>query len=171
MNQPPGSQAVEPWELRAPWNDQEAEYQVLTDLLVPAAQGRFDRAHQDWDALDTKALGMIAVDAAAIAGLAAVHDAINRLWWLPTLAFVAAGLLMVASIWPRVVTLGPDLADLHDQLREQSPLDAARLMFNETSAATSDADGTLERKVFLFWLGLAVLSVSLVASFPIILLP
>ena len=112
-------------QLADPWPDPDAEYRVLTDLLVPAVQGRAERTLQDWDALDTKAMGLITVAAASIAGLAAVHDTINRLWWLPTAGFFVAGGMLVASIWPRTVDLGPDLVDLHDEMRGQDPTVAA----------------------------------------------
>jgi hypothetical protein len=142
--------------LSGQWDDGEAEYQVLSNLLLPAAQGRFDRALQDWDALDTKAMGMVALDGAVIAGLVAVHDTINRLWWIAAVGCVAAAVAMVGSIWPRTVDLGPDLADLPDEMREQPPRDAARSMFNAISSATDGADAILEDKVSLFWIGLGL---------------
>lgn len=55
-------------ELGEPWDDPDAEYSALTELLVPAAHGRFDHAMQDWDAAETKALGFLAIAAAPVAG-------------------------------------------------------------------------------------------------------
>jgi hypothetical protein len=44
-----------------PWNDEQDEYEVLTALILPAAQAEFERSQQDWDALDTKAFGLLAL--------------------------------------------------------------------------------------------------------------
>ncbi len=62
-----------------PWDDAEDEYVVLRDLAVPEARERFYSVMYDWTALDTKALGILAVDAAAIGVLATVHDTVNHL--------------------------------------------------------------------------------------------
>jgi hypothetical protein len=65
-------------ELAAPWDD--PEYRALADLLVPSAQQRLATGFQDWDAIDTKALGVLATSAAALATLATFHHTINRFW-------------------------------------------------------------------------------------------
>jgi hypothetical protein len=157
-------------ELGEPWRDDDAEYEVLTTLLVPAAQAGFARATQDWNALDTKALGVLALDAAVIAGLVAVHNVIHSLWWLPAAGCAAAGALFVASIWPRTVDLGPDLIDFHDEMRESPRRDVARSLFTHFLLATETVDETVGEKTLIFWVALGVLSVSLVGCLPIVLL-
>jgi hypothetical protein len=111
-------------ELTERWTDADSEYEVLVNLLIPAAQARLDRTHDDWDAMSSQAHGFLALDAAVIAGLVAAHDLIHRLWWLPTAGLIGAGVLFIASVWPREVALGPDLIDFHDEMREDSTLDA-----------------------------------------------
>jgi hypothetical protein len=50
------------------------------DLLIPAAHAQLQRRFSTSDELDTKALGILAEDAGALALLDAIHDAINGLW-------------------------------------------------------------------------------------------
>src|SRR5712691_4429695 len=122
-------------EIAPRWDDGDDEYAVLADLVVPAAQERFYSGVRDWDALDTKAVGFLAIDAAAIGVLVAVHRVVNDLWWAPAAVCGIAGGLLVASIWPRNFVLGPDLFDLHDGMRDASPLEAAREMVNDVVIA------------------------------------
>jgi hypothetical protein len=64
---------------------------------VPAAQQRFVVGLQDWDAIDTKALGVLATAVAALAALAAAHHTLNPLWWLPAVALGVACLLLAGT--------------------------------------------------------------------------
>jgi hypothetical protein len=89
------------------WDDPEDEQFALVELLIPAAHSRLERTFRDSDALDTKALGTLALDAAAVALLISTHNAINHLWWIPTVGLLTAGGLLVATIWPRRFDAGP----------------------------------------------------------------
>jgi hypothetical protein len=106
-------------EIAEPWDDPIAEYEVLSEMIIPAAQQRYVTGLQDWDAIDTKALGVLAAAVAALAALAAFHEGINRLWWLPALGFFCACVLFALVIRPYQVTFAPDLLDLHDQMRDE----------------------------------------------------
>ena len=46
-------------EIAEPWPAPEEEYRALADLIVAAAQQRLVVGLQDWDAIDTKALGVL----------------------------------------------------------------------------------------------------------------
>jgi hypothetical protein len=162
--------ANEAFDLGEPWSSPEDEYEVLTTLVVPAAQANFDRALQDWSALDTKALGVLALVAAIIAGLVGFHDGLNDLWWIPTLGFLLTGILLIASIWPRTADLGPDLIDFHDEMRESTPLEAARAMTSHLYIAAANANDSMIAKGALFWLSLGSLLMSTVGCLPVILL-
>jgi hypothetical protein len=157
-------------EIADPWEDPDDEYAVLVDLTVPEAQQRFYSGSSDWSALDTKALGILAVAAAAIAILVTVHEDVNRFWWIPAVILTVAGGFLIAAIWPRDFYFGPDLLDFHDEMRDLSPLDAARELLYELVDATRKNDENLTSKTILFWWGLGVLSVGLVACLPITLL-
>src|SRR6266496_3961823 len=43
-------------EITEPWDDADAEREVLVDLIVPAAQAQYEHALQRWSALDAKGL-------------------------------------------------------------------------------------------------------------------
>ncbi len=75
----------------------------------PAGAGALDAQSRDNDALDVKALGLVAVDAAIFALLAVVHhDALNRYWAIPAAAIIGGGLLLVASVFRQAVDAGPN---------------------------------------------------------------
>jgi hypothetical protein len=97
-------------------------------MLVPAAQARLDGTLRDSNAVDTKALGVLAIDLGSIALLVAVHNSINSLWWVPGNALVVAGGLLGAAIWPRKFYFGPDLRRFYVLMAESTPLDASRQM-------------------------------------------
>lgn len=156
-------------EIAEPWDDPGDEYIVLADLVVPAAQDSFNGGSADWSALDTKALGILAVVAGAIAVLITVHQDINRLWWTPAILLAIAGILLIAAIWPRDFYFGPDFLDFHYELRNLSPLDAARDLLVELVDATRENDNRLNGKTTLFWCGLGLLLVALLACLPVAL--
>ena len=86
----------------------ESDEQAILDMLLPRARARIDGQLRDGDALDTKALGVLGVDTAAVALLVAVRGSLNALWWIPTGALGVTGVLLLAAIWPRTFDLGPD---------------------------------------------------------------
>jgi hypothetical protein len=157
-------------ELTEPWDDPEAEREVLVDLIVPAAHAQYDQALHRWSALDAKAFGLLALVIAIIGGLAAVHDTVNPAWWAPAAGAAVAGGFFVHTIWQREVILGPDLIDYHDEMRAKDTLEAARLMVVSLSDATEDVDDGYADKAWSFQIGLAILSISLVGCLPILLL-
>ena len=69
---------------------------AILHMLLPREQSRIDGQLRDSDALDSKALGVLALDAAAIALLVAVRDDLRLLWWIPSL--VLLGSLAVAVV-------------------------------------------------------------------------
>jgi hypothetical protein len=168
LNAPAGDARLE--EIAEPWNDPRAEYEVLSAMLVPAAQQRYVTGLQDWDAIDTKALGVLAAAVAALAALAAFHHGINRLWWLPALGLFCSCVLFVLVIRPYRVTFAPDLLDLHDQMRDEGQLEAARELLDDLTYAADGNEEPLRLKVKLFRYGLVLMAVSLLGSLPIVLL-
>jgi hypothetical protein len=157
-------------EIAERWEDGEDEYYVLRDLVLPEARERFYSVMHDWAALDTKALGVFAVDAAALGVLIAVHHDVNHLWEVPGVLFAVAGGLIIAVIWVRGIALGPDLLDFHNKMRDDAPLGAARQMLSDVVGATEENDETLNGKTTLFWWALALLALALVTCLPIALL-
>ena len=156
-------------EITEPWDDADAEREVLVNLIVPAAQAQYEHALQRWSALDAKAFGPIGLVVAVIGGLAAVHNAVNSAWWMPAVGCVIAGCFFVRTIWQREFIFGPDLLDFHDEMRTQPPLGAARLMLVSLSDATDSVELGYDDKAWNFEVGLAILSISLIGCLPILL--
>jgi hypothetical protein len=156
-------------EIAEPWDDPAAEYEVLSEMIVPAAQQRYVTGLQDWDAIDTKALGVLAAAVAAIAALAAFHGGINRFWWLPAIGLLCSCVLFALVIRPYEVTPAPDLLDLHDQMRGEGRLEVARELLDDFTYAADRNDRPLRLKVQLFGYGLVVMAASLAGSLPILL--
>jgi hypothetical protein len=167
MSVPPEEGRLE--EISEPWDDPDAEYQVLAEMIIPSAQQRYVTGLQDWDAIDTKALGVLAAAVAALAALAAFHRGINHFWWLPALGLFCSCVLFALVIRPYEFTFAPDLLDLHDQMREEGQLEAARELLDDLTYAADRNDRPLRLKVQLFGYGLVVMAASLVGSLPVLL--
>ncbi len=134
----------------------------------PQLQQRFERTMSDWDALDSKALGLIGVAAAIIGGLAAVHVAISRLWWLPCVVCAIAAVLFAAAMWPRDVDLGPNLVEAHDEMHARPAPASARLMFDGVTSASDANDRTYNRKAIWYQFGIAVLAAAVIGAIPVV---
>jgi hypothetical protein len=157
-------------EIAQRWDDPGEEYQALADLIVPAAQQRFAIGLQDWDAIDTKALGVLAAAVAALTALAAFHHAVNHLWWIPAIGLGVSCGLFAAVIWPYNAEQAPDLLDLHDKMREDGALATARELLNDLTKAADSNDEPLALKMRLFGYALIVLALSLAGCLPIVIL-
>jgi hypothetical protein len=148
------------------WPDADAEYRTISEILLPELQRRFERTMADWDALDSKALGLIAVAAAVIGGLAAAHHSINHLWAIPAGGCAVSGALLVGAVWPRVVDGGPDLIEIHDKMRARGPLESARLMFDALMDANTQNEDVYGGKASWYEAGIALLALSIAATIP-----
>lgn len=155
-------------EIAEPWGDADEEYAALSDMIVPAALQRYVTGLQDWDAIDTKALGILAAAVAAVAGLAAFHRGLNHTWWIPALGLLGSCVLFALVIRPYEVTQAPDLLDLHDQMRNEGCLETARELLGDLTFAADRNDVPLGQKVDLFRVGLVVLAASLIGCLPIL---
>lgn len=125
---------------------------------------------QDWDAIDTKAVGVLAAAIAALAALAAFHRCINHLWWIPAFGLFGACALFALAIRPYDATPAADLLDLHDQMRDEGRLETARELLDDLTFAADRSDRPLGLKAQLFGYGLVVLAASLIGCLPILLL-
>jgi hypothetical protein len=148
------------------------DYPVLVGLLYPFALSRFDAGFRDWGAADVKATGLLAVDLALLALLVAEHGSVNALWWLPGLAWVAAGVLFAAALAPRSANDGPSVLRLHDALRRapSRPADAARTMINVLVVARRENNRARDGKLRLVQFGFVALALGAAACVPIALL-
>lgn len=145
------------------------EWALLDEIVIPVALSRFDRGSGDADSIDTKALGVLAVAAAAIGVLVAVHDGINHDWPVAAIVMGVSGLLLVVAIWPRRWDFGPDLQDFYEEMSGAPPVEASQQMLAELLASI-DRNDTANRSKFGFYqAGLMVFVAGLVVCVPIAL--
>jgi hypothetical protein len=119
--------------------------------------------------MDSKALGLLGLDAAAIALMTAVRYDLLSLWWLPTTVLGLAGALLLAALWPRRFDLGPDTRRFYETMGASSRLDAGRQMLTELLVAVDGNDVRLPPKVKLFKSGFALLVIGLLGSLTVAL--
>lgn len=113
-----------------------SDAQHAAELVIERAQARLDGQSRDNDALDVKALGVVAVDAAIFALLAIVHhDALNRFWAVPAAAIILGGLLLVASVFRQAVDAGPNWRTFFEQFGGLPPEPLALQMLSDLVTA------------------------------------
>jgi hypothetical protein len=136
----------------------------LLDLLTATAQARLDGQLRDSHALDTIALGVLAVDAAAIALMIAVRSALGPFWSAPTAGLGLAGVFLLAPIWPRTFDTGPDARRFYETMSGSPRVDASGQMLSELLAAIDRNDRQIPGKNRLFKIGFGALLIALVGS-------
>jgi hypothetical protein len=113
-----------------------SDAQHAAELVIQRAQARLEGQSRDNDALDVKALGVIAVDAAIFALLAVVHhDALNAYWAIPAGAIILGGLLLVASVFRQAVDAGPNWRTFFEQFGGLGPEPLALQMLSDLLTA------------------------------------
>jgi hypothetical protein len=148
---------------------QEADEQAILDMLIPRAQGRIDAQLRDSDALDSKALGMLGVTAAAVALMVAVRHDVHASWWIPTAVLGVAGVSLLAAIWPRRFDVGPDPRKFYEAMATSTRLAASRQMLSELLATIEENDRHQPAKNRLFKVGFAVLVAALLGCLAVAL--
>jgi hypothetical protein len=118
----------------------------VLELVLDRVQARLDGQFRDSDALDAKALGVLGADAAALGVLIAAHDGINTYWWIPGLVLGAAGLILLAAIWPRTLDSGPNWRLFYEQHGGGEPEAVGRQMLAELLAAVELNDAQADRQ-------------------------
>lgn len=155
-------------ELTVPWDDPDEENEVLVTLLLPQARAAFDFAVHRWTSLEAKTFGFLALVAAVIGGLSAAHAVVHEAWWAPAAGCAVAAVFFIRTIWPRDILIGPDVIDFHDEARALTKLQAVRAMIESLTDATENIEEGYDDKTRSFQVGLAILSVSLVAALPVV---
>ena len=153
---------------RAAGDDEE----IVVQMLVARAQSRLDAQLHGSQWLDLKALGLLGADAAAAGVLAAVHDAVNRFWWLDVTGLVVAGLLLLAAVWPRSVDHGPNLRAFYEAFGGGAAADVARQMLAELLEAIETNDRVIgtQKPEMLIELSLVLIVLCAVGAVPLALL-
>jgi hypothetical protein len=146
--------------------------EIVVQMLVARAQSRLDTQLQALQGLDLKALGLLGADAAVFGVLIAIHDAVNRLWWLDASGLAVAGLLLLVAVWPRSFDVGPSLRAFYDTYGSRAAVDVARQLLAELLEAIDANDRvTCTRKAeTLVELSLVLILLSLIGAIPVALL-
>jgi hypothetical protein len=145
---------------------------VVAQLLIARAQARLDAQLRGAEAAELKALGLLGADAAALGVVVATHDALDRLWWAVASGFGVAGLLLLATVWPRRLDAGPSVRTFYETFGNGTPLDVSRQMLAEL-IATIDANERIARARKLDGLvkaSLILIVLSIAGAIPIALL-
>ena len=113
-----------------------SDAQHAGELVIQRAQARLDGQSRDNDALDVKALGVVAVDAAVFTLLAIVHhDSLNAYWGIPAGAIIVGGLLLISSVFRQSVDAGPNWRNFYAQFGGLAPEPFALQMLSDLLAA------------------------------------
>lgn len=145
--------------------------ETVVQMLVARAEARLAAQRRETDALDLKALGLLGADAVVVGVLIAVHDAVNRFWWLPASGLAVAGVLLLATIWPRELDTGPRWQTFYERFGSGTALEVARYMLAELLEAV-DANETAAawKSESVVKLSLVLITLSLVGAIPVALL-
>jgi hypothetical protein len=148
-----------------------ADQTAIVDMMIARAQGRIDTQLHDAETLAIKALGVLAVDAAALALLISVHNDISRYWPVPTAALGLAGLGFLWAVWPARLDTGPDTRAFFETFGGGFELATKRQMLADLLVAVdrNDADPHLRMKDRVFKLAFGLLVVSLLGAFAVAL--
>jgi hypothetical protein len=152
-----------------PASTAEADQQAVLDMLIAQSSQRLESQLQDSDELATKALGVLAIDVSALAVLVTVRSDLHGSWLLAGGGLFLSGVLLLATIWPREFSTGPDPGEFYDEMGGSSRIEAARQMLAELIAALEQNDGPLRTKNRLFKLGFALLILSAFGSVVVML--
>ncbi len=137
---------------------------TLAELIIDRAQGRLDGQLHDNDALDVKALGLIAVDAAVLAVLIAAHGSLDRIWVIPAFVLAVAGFLFLCALWRRRFDAGPNWREFYEDYGWEPFEDVARQMLSDLLAAIEWNTEHGRRKDALYGAGFAASLVGLLAA-------
>jgi hypothetical protein len=149
--------------------DQNGDEQAVLDLLLPRAQAHIELQLGDSASLDSKALGVLGIDAAAIALMVAARDEFSGWWALPAFALGVAGVLLLAAVWPQELDAGPDPRSFYEAMARTTRLEASRKMLAELLAAADANRGRVQGKRRLFKVGFAVLVAALLGALAVTL--
>jgi hypothetical protein len=154
------------------WRGTDDDGALAVQMLVAHAQARLDSQLRVEQGRDIRALGLLGADVAALGVLIAVHGAVNRFWWMVASGLGVAGSLLLVTVWPRKLDLGPSVRSFYEAFGSGATLDLARQMLAELLEATEANDRlTRTRKPeALIKVSLILIALSLAGVIPVALL-
>lgn len=88
------------------------------------ARAKLEREYAGYDSDDTKALGYLALDAAAVAGIVVAHTVFRHIWFWSALTYAVAAALLLIELRQRRLPTGPDPDTLYFGTQHAPILDA-----------------------------------------------
>jgi hypothetical protein len=133
-------------------------------LLVAEAQAERALLAAADDMHDIKALGLLGLDGAVIAGLTAARSELPSLWWVAVIALAGCVPCFLLTIrgWPAF--LGPDLTQFHADSTDRSALEAGAQLFADLQASMQRNRAALAPKSRAFTIGMQLFVLGLLFS-------
>jgi hypothetical protein len=139
--------------------------QALADLLTQRAAERVGWQLGDSDTADFKALGLLALIAAAVAILVGIRASLNHVGWIVSLGLLALSTItLLLSVRPRLFDIGPDLTEFNTVMTGASRRDVTEQMFVELLEAIRRNNLTLPKKEGQVVWGLYFFAAAIIAA-------
>jgi hypothetical protein len=147
------------------------EQAAILDMLIARAQGRIDTQLRDAETRAAKSLGVLALDAAAVALLVGVHADLSDSWPVPTAALGVAGLGFLWVVWPVKLDTGPDTRAFFEAFGGGFEITTKKQMLADLLAAVdrNDLDDRLRTRNRVFSWSFILLVMSLLGSLAVAL--
>lgn len=125
-------------------------------MLISQAQVQLAATLSDAADQDTKALGLLALEAAGVALLVGVHLLLNRFWPALLAGSLVSTILFAATLSTGPLELGPSLDDFYEDVIDRSSLGAAVAMLAALNHAVGANAALIARKKRRWLLGVAL---------------
>ena len=123
---------------------------AISEITRDLAYRQVDAQLQSSSGYDTKAIGIIAFDTAAIAGVLAAKDAFDGLWWLIVVGLLIASVAGLVALWSRQFDVGPDPGVFYDNTKQGTEAEANIALVTELLGTLRTNDRALRWKAMAF---------------------
>jgi hypothetical protein len=132
------------------------EIRAITETARDLALRQLDQQFQASDNLDTKALGVVGLDVAALAAILAGNKDVfqGRAWWVPAAVILMSGVLAIVAISTRRWDYGPEVGAFYRKVTagEVNNISAAKANTDLISELIDEKEGSLANgKTNLKW--------------------
>ena len=131
-------------------------------LVVERVQGQINAQLAADDAVDLKALGVLAADAAAVGVLVASHPSLNPFWWVPMAVLAAAGLVLLVVVYPVELETGPRWTEWYATFGGGAFGDVGRQMLVDLTDVLDKNKRIMRRNGIVFKVGFAMMLAGLI---------
>ncbi|HEY3921995.1 MAG TPA: hypothetical protein VGL76_07755 [Gaiellaceae bacterium] len=134
----------------------------LIRLVVDRVQGQINAQLAADDAVDLKALGVLAADAAAVGVLVASRPSLNPFWWAPMVVLALAGLVLLFVVYPVELETGPRWTQWYATFGGSAFADAGRQMLVDLTDVLEKNKRVTRRNGIVFKAGFVTMLVGLI---------